>query len=85
MMNHLLKIFNNELKHLKNNRVKDSEAYNEQTLLEAIRENYDDTAEIRNTKVYKSGDERAVFLKRDTVLSYTLESEKMSLRSAALK
>lgn len=102
IMNHFLKVFNNEMKYMKNDVIKESKAYNEQTLLEAvendigripehfgpvieaIRENYDNSAEIKHTKVYKAGDEMAVVLKEETVLSYELDSEKVSAGTPAV-
>lgn len=47
-------------------------------VIETIREQFDDTAEVRGTKVYKSGDEITVSYKGKAVISYELQEDTVS-------
>lgn len=49
-----------------------------QPVIEVIQKQFDDRAEVRNTEVYKAGDEIAVSYKGSTVISYQLQKNKVS-------
>ena len=47
-------------------------------VIEVIKEQFDETAEVKHTDVYKAGDELAVSYKGSTVISYQLQKNKVS-------